>query len=141
LAREFEVQDCRTDAEIRRPTILKDRIIPYEKPDNLEFEVIMDCVNPAFFEKGTGGIFHADRLCEKNARNASPGDRRSTEGMDYVIIDRCAGVGNLEEGLPDDILSHCILSTIEPNEYQILRWKYAGKSAVVIPIGMPLPMT
>ncbi len=54
-------------------------------------------------------------------------------GMDYVIIDRCAGVGNLEDGLPDEILSHCILSTIEPNEYQILLYKFADKSAVVIP--------
>ena len=54
-------------------------------------------------------------------------------GKDYIIIDRCAGVGNLEDGLPDEILSHCILSTIEPNEYQILLYKFADKSAVVIP--------
>lgn len=59
--------------------------------------------------------------------------RQIPAGKDYVIVDRCAGVGNLEEGLPDDVLSHCILSTIEPNEYQILLWKFAAKSAVVIP--------
>jgi hypothetical protein len=33
-----------------------------------------------------------------------------------AIIDLCAGVGNLKEGLPDNILSHCILFTIEPND-------------------------
>jgi hypothetical protein len=38
------------------------------------------------------------------------------KGMDYVIIDLCAGVGNLKEGLSDNILSHCILFTREPND-------------------------
>ena len=55
------------------------------------------------------------------------------EGMDYIIIDRCAGTGNLQEGLPDDILHHCVLSTIEFNEYVILNYKYGDKCLVVIP--------
>lgn len=59
--------------------------------------------------------------------------RKVPEGMDYVIIDRCAGTGNLQEGLSDEILGHCILSTIEYNEYAILNYKYGDKCLVVIP--------
>jgi len=35
--------------------------------------------------------------------------------------------------LPDEILKHCILSTIEFNEYAILNYKYGDKCLVVIP--------
>ena len=52
---------------------------------------------------------------------------------DYIIIDRCAGIGRLEEGLPDDILKHCILSTVEPNEYLILQEEFGNKGVVVVP--------
>lgn len=46
---------------------------------------------------------------------------RVPEGNDYVIIDRCAGTGNLEKDLTREVLSHCILSTIDYNEWKALR--------------------
>jgi hypothetical protein len=121
------------DAEIRRPTILKDRIIPYAEPDNFEFEAIMDCLNPTFLQRELGAYYTPPAYANKMHEMLIRAIEEVPKGMDYAIIDRCAGVGNLEKGLPDHVLSHCILSTIEPNEYQILRWKYADKSAVVIP--------
>ncbi|MDR1457411.1 MAG: hypothetical protein LBI47_00960, partial [Puniceicoccales bacterium] len=36
---------------------LKDRIIPYAEPDNLEFKAIMDCLNPAFLQRELGAYY------------------------------------------------------------------------------------
>jgi hypothetical protein len=47
----------RANAEICKPTILKNRIIPYAKPDNLEFKAIMDCLNPAFLQRELGAYY------------------------------------------------------------------------------------
>lgn len=45
---------------------------------------------------------------------------RVPQGNDYIILDRCAGTGNLEKRLTDEELSHCIVSTIEYYEYKVL---------------------
>ncbi len=121
------------NAEIRTPFVLKDRIIPYTGADNIEFEKIMDCLNPKLLQREQGAFYTPTAYVKKMQEMLLQAVSEVPEGMDYVIIDRCAGVGNLEEGLPDEVLSHCILSTIEANEYQILSYKFADKSSVVIP--------
>lgn len=121
------------NAEIRKPTILNDRIYPYEKEDNLEFEDIMDCLNPGLLQREQGAYYTPVAYVKQMHKMLFKAIEEVPKGMDYVIIDRCAGVGNLQDGLPDDVLSHCILSTIEFNEYVILRYKFADKCIVVIP--------
>ncbi len=121
------------ECEIRKPIALADRIYPYTKADNLEFDKIMDCLNPKLLQRERGAYYTPLAYVKQMQKMLLQAVSEIPEGMDYVIIDRCAGVGNLEEGLPDNILSHCILSTIEANEYQILQYLYADKSAVVIP--------
>lgn len=121
------------ECEIRKPIALADRIYPYTKADNLEFDKIMDCLNPKLLQRERGAYYTPPAYVKQMQKMLLQAVSEVPEGMDYVIIDRCAGVGNLEEGLQDDILSHCILSTVEANEYQILQYLYADKSAVVIP--------
>jgi hypothetical protein len=121
------------NAEIRKPTVLKDRIYPYKKENNLEFKEIMDCLNPALLQREQGAYYTPPGYVRKMQEMILKAIKNIPKGMDYIIIDRCAGVGNLEENLPDEVISHCILSTIEPNEYQILLYKFQEKSAVVIP--------
>lgn len=121
------------ECEIRKPIALADRIYPYTKRDNLEFDKIMDCLNPKLLQRERGAYYTPPAYVKQMQKMLLQAVSEIPSGMDYVIIDRCAGVGNLEEGLPDEILSHCILSTIEANEYQILQYLYADKSAVVIP--------
>ena len=58
---------------------------------------------------------------------------RVPEGNDYVIIDRCAGTGNLESVLTDEELTHCILSTYEYYEYKVLCERLADKVRYIIP--------
>ena len=121
------------NAEIRNPDVLKDRIYPYEKDDNLEFEDIMDCLNPGLLQREQGAYYTPKAYVDEMHKLLYQAIKEVPDGMDYVIIDRCAGTGNLEEGLPDEILKHCILSTIEFNEYVILNLKYGDKCLVVIP--------
>lgn len=122
-----------SECEIRKPIALADRIYPYTKKDNLEFDKIMDCLNPKLLQRERGAYYTPPAYVKQMQKMLLQAVSEVPEGMDYVIIDRCAGVGNLEEGLPDAVLAHCILSTIEANEYQILQYLYADKSAVVIP--------
>lgn len=121
------------DAEIRKPIVLADRIYPYKKTDNLEFEDIMDCLNPGLLQREQGAYYTPTAYVNQMHKMLYKAIEEIPSGMDYLIIDRCAGTGNLQEGLPDDILEHCVLSTIEFNEYVILRYKYADKCRVVIP--------
>ncbi len=58
---------------------------------------------------------------------------RVPAGNDYVIIDRCAGTGNLEKGLTDEELSHCILSTVEYYEYKVMQEILGSKVRHIIP--------
>lgn len=121
------------NAEIRNPQILADRIIPYTKDDNMEFEDIMDCLNPGLLQLEQGAYYTPTAYVKEMHKFLLRAISSIPKGMDYIIIDRCAGTGNLEEGLSDKILSHCVLSTIEYNEYVILNYKYGDKCLVVIP--------
>lgn len=120
-------------AEIRKPQILFDRILPYEKKSNIEFEDIMDCLNPNLLQREQGAYYTPKAYVDEMHKMLYRAIDEVPNGMDYVIIDRCAGTGNLEEGLPDEVLKHCVLSTIERNEYAILNYKYGDKCKVVIP--------
>lgn len=121
------------NAEIRKPNILKDRIYPYEKITNIEFEDIMDCLNPGLLQREHGAYYTPKAYVNEMHKLLFKAINEIPHGMDYIIIDRCAGTGNLEEGLPDEILKHCVLSTIEFNEYVLLNLKYGDKCLVVIP--------
>lgn len=121
------------NAEIRNPNVLQDRIYPYEKADNIEFEDIMDCLNPGILQREQGAYYTPTAYVNEMHKMLFRAIEEIPEDKDYIIIDRCAGTGNLEEGLPDEILKHCILSTIEFNEYAILNYKYGDKCLVVIP--------
>ena len=120
-------------AEIRQPTVLADRIIPYAAADNMEFEDIMDCLNPGLLQREQGAYYTPTAYVNEMHKLLYKAIEEIPAGKDYIIIDRCAGTGNLQEGLPDEILGHCILSTIEFNEYVILNYKYGDKCLVVIP--------
>ncbi len=54
-------------------------------------------------------------------------------GNDYIILDRCAGTGNLEAGLTDEELSHVIVSTVEYYEYKVLQELIGAKVRHIIP--------
>ena len=59
--------------------------------------------------------------------------KRVPDGNDYIILDRCAGTGNLELGMTDEEKSHAILSTVEYYEYKVLLEILGDKVRYIIP--------
>lgn len=131
--------------EIRKPNYYKNTIYPYTENTNKKMAYIMDKLNPNMLQKDLGAFFTPPETYGKQARELVwEAIRRHQESgnSDYIILDRCAGTGNLElflnEDVPDDIidkdiLSHCILNTYEYLEYKILHEKFIDKVRWIVP--------
>lgn len=119
--------------EIRQPKAFKGLILPYKGKTNEKFKYLMDKLNDNLKKKDLGAFYTPPLYCEKGAELVRKAIARVPEGNDYIIIDRCAGTGNLESVLTDEELSHCILSTYEYYEYKVLSERLADKVRYIIP--------
>ena len=80
------------------------------------------------------GVFYTPiPYCNKASELVREAIKRVPKGKDYIILDRCAGTGNLESVLSDEELSHCVLSTYEYNEYKELVKRLSHKVRAIIP--------
>lgn len=93
----------------------------------------MDKLNDKLSKKDLGAFYTPRPYCEESAKLLRKAISKVPKGNDYVIIDRCAGTGNLESVLTDEELSHCILSTYEYYEYKVLNELIGDKVRLIIP--------
>lgn len=119
--------------EIRKPNKLKKFIEPYEGEDNIKFRYLMDKLNDNLTQKNLGAYYTHKLYAQKSLELVREAIKRVPEGNDYVIIDRCAGTGNLEQFMTDDELSHTIVSTVEYYEYKVLFELLGDKVRHIIP--------
>lgn len=119
--------------EIRKPNQFKEYINPYKEATNVKFNYLMDKLNDEFQKKILGAFYTPDLYAKKSLELVRKAIERVPEGNDYVIIDRCAGTGNLERQMTDEELSHCILSTYEYYEYKVLIELLGDKVRHIIP--------
>lgn len=119
--------------EIRAPKHFKQFINPYVGKDNVKFKYLMDKLNDTLSKKNLGAFYTPQKYCEKSVELVRKAIARVPDGNDYVIIDRCAGTGNLEAMLSDEELSHTIISTIEYYEYKVLMRLFGDKVKHIIP--------
>lgn len=105
--------------EIRKPEKLKEFINPYIGVTNVQFQYLMDKLNDTLQKKNLGAFYTPEPYVQKSLELVRQAIKRVPEGNDYIILDRCAGTGNLEKLMSDEELSHCVLSTIEYYEYKI----------------------
>lgn len=119
--------------EIRQPNYFKNLILPYTKKTNEKFKYLMDRLNDNLIKKDLGAFYTPLLYCKKAAELVRKAIDNVPTGNNYVIIDRCAGTGNLESVLTDEELSHCILSTYEYYEYKVLCERLADKVKFIIP--------
>ena len=130
--------------EIRQPQLLAGMILPYTGPDNNEFAYIMDQLNSDMEQKNLGAYYTPALYADKSHDLVYDAIRRfqSSGNSDYIILDRCAGTGNLElslnDNVPDDIqdkdiLSHTIVNTFEYYEYKVLMARLGDKVRHIIP--------
>ncbi|MBR1944328.1 MAG: hypothetical protein IJ848_02540, partial [Alphaproteobacteria bacterium] len=122
--------------ELRKPIgTLKSFINPWTGQEK-DFALIMDILNDPLTQKKLGAFYTPPLYCKKAMELVKRAIERVPEGNDYVIIDRCAGTGNLEMDFDDDMLSHCILSTYELKEWVVLKDRFNGRVRYIIP---PVP--
>lgn len=119
--------------EIREPKHFKGLILPYTGETNERFKYLMDKLNDRLRKKDLGAFYTPIPYCKKAAELVRMAINRVPKGNDYVIIDRCAGTGNLQSVLTDEELSHCILSTYEYYEYKVLCERLGDKVRFIIP--------
>ena len=125
------------DGELRKPLKFKDFINPYTGETNERFKYIMDKLNDKMKKKTLGAFYTPIEYSTKVAELVRRAIKDVPEGNDYVIIDRCAGTGNLENSLTDDELSHCILSTFEYYEWLVLKERFGDRVKKILPDGEP----
>lgn len=121
------------EGEIRNPVKFKDSIVPYEGETNEKFKYLMDKLNDRLKKKKLGAFYTPEAYAKKAHELLQLAIARVPEGNDYVIIDRCAGTGNLEAVFTDEELSHCILSTYEYFEYKVLFERLGDKVRHIVP--------
>lgn len=129
-----------TNGEIRDPRRFKGLIKPYKEPTNEKFKYLMDCLNDRLNKKDLGAFYTPKAYCEKASELVMKAVERVPDGNDYVIIDRCAGTGNLEAALigkfdknRSELISHCVVSTYEYYEYKVLSERIGDKVRNIIP--------
>lgn len=119
--------------EIRKPVYLKDFIHPYRGKSNVKFNYLMDRLNDTLQKKNLGAFYTHSAYAEKSLELVRLAIDRVPVGNDYIILDRCAGTGNLEAKLTDEELSHCVVSTVEYYEYKVLQELFGSKVRHIIP--------
>lgn len=119
--------------EIREPRHFKGLINPYTAKTNEKFKYLMDKLNDRLKKKDLGAFYTPIQYCEKAKELVNEAIARIPKENDYIILDRCAGTGNLESVLTDEQLSHCVLSTYEYYEYKVLCERLMDKVRLIIP--------
>lgn len=126
--------------EIREPRHFKGLINPYTGKSNEKFKYLMDCLNDRLSKKDLGAFYTPEAYAKKAAELVQMAVDRVPDGNDYIILDRCAGTGNLEAALigltdknGDELIEHCIVSTYEYYEYKVLSERIGDKVRDIIP--------
>lgn len=119
--------------EIRNPQKFKEFIYPYENTDNIKFRYLLDKLNDDINQKNLGAFYTPKLYAQKSLELVRSAISRVPKGNDYIILDRCAGTGNLEQYLTEEELSHTIVSTLEYYEYKVLFELLGDKVRHIIP--------
>ena len=126
--------------EIRNPKHFAGLINPYTEETNEKFKYLMDCLNDRLSKKDLGAFYTPEPYCQKAAELVEKAVSRVPEGNDYIILDRCAGTGNLEAALygrydrnGNELIVHCVVSTYEYYEYKVLLERIGQDVRDIIP--------
>lgn len=87
------------------------------------------------------GVFYTPApYAKKTAELVQKAVSRVPDGNDYIILDRCAGTGNLEMALMglrdkngDELIGHCVVSTYGYDEYMVLKDRLGEMVRKIIP--------
>lgn len=119
-------------AEIRNPKVLAQFIKPYLADSNVAFEQVMDKIDNKLAQKNAGAFYTPPLYAQKALELVRRAIAQVPSGNDYIILDRCAGTGNLEKFMTDEELSHTILNTLNYDEWKILKEQFGAKVRYIV---------
>lgn len=93
----------------------------------------MNMLGPFLLKKQLGAFFTPEPYVKIATEMLRDAISKVPEGNDYIILDRCAGTGNLERFLREEELKHCILNTYDYTEWTTLKGLYDGRVKMIIP--------
>lgn len=128
-----ETGETKIIGEIRNPDKFRNYIYPYKGKSNEKFRYLMDRLNDDLHKKDLGAFYTHTVYAEKSLELVRQAIARVPDGNDYIILDRCAGTGNLESRMTEEELSHTIVSTYEYYEYKVLLETFGDKVRHIIP--------
>ncbi len=132
-AKKSDYLDDKDGGEIRKPIKFKDYILPFKEKTNIKFKYLMDKLNDNLIKKELGAFFTPPAYAKKAVELVREAIKLVPKGNDYIILDRCAGTGNLQAELSDEELSHTIVSTYEYYEYKVLLERFNGRVRHIVP--------
>ncbi len=132
-AKKSDFLDDKDGGEIYNPIKLKEYILPFTEKTNIKFKYLMDKLNDNLTKKELGAFYTPSAYAKKAVELVRDAIKLVPEGNDYIILDRCAGTGNLQAELSEEELSHTIVSTYEYYEYKVLLERFNGRVRHIIP--------
>lgn len=84
-------------------------------------------------KKQLGAFFTPDKYVKIATKMVRQAIAQVSKNNDYIILDRCAGTGNLQKFLTQEELAHCVLNTYDYTEWTTLKGLYEDRVKMIIP--------
>lgn len=117
--------------ELRAPKHFASYVYPWTG-DERDFKYIMDLLNDKQHKKELGAFYTPPIYCLKATELVRKAIKQVPKGHDYVILDRCAGTGNLEEFLTDKPVKDIAIGELSRYIDKSLKNRYLQDKADII---------
>lgn len=117
--------------EMRAPKHFAAYIHPW-KGQEKEFKYIMDLLNDTQHKKELGAFYTPPAYCRQATELVRKAIKQIPTGHDYIILDRCAGTGNIEEFLTDKPVNDITIGELSRYIDKDIKTKYLQNKAAVI---------
>ena len=117
--------------ELRNPKYFSNLIYAWEG-DEQDFKYIMDCLNDRMHKKELGAFYTPPAYCKKATELVRKAISQIPEENDYIILDRCAGTGNLEEFLTDKNVDEITIAELDKYLSNDFKIKYLKDKSNII---------
>lgn len=118
--------------ELRSPQQLN--IYPWEGEEK-DFQYIMDCLNDIQHKKELGAFYTPKEYCMLSTKMVRDAIKRIKQtNNDYIILDRCAGTGNLEQYFTDKNVKDITIQELDNYLDKETKNKYLQDKKDIIPL-------
>src|SRR3989344_7115222 len=118
--------------EFREPKYFKKLIYPWKGKEK-DFKYIMDLLNDLMHRKELGAFYTPPTYCKKATELVRKAIAQIPKDHGYIILDRCAGTGNLLEFLTDKPVNDITLGELHKYLSEEFVKKYISEKANFIP--------